>query len=153
MKWLTNIFERFGRCTSGTALIEAALVLPVAVILMVEVVDFGRFFMTRATAEKSMRDGVRYLTLLPAGAVCGWGLDNAKRLAVFGNLAGTGDPVVSGWATTDVSLSTPSTCTTSPLGVIRLTANVPFAATMWQAIGLPATITLSVQHEERWIGQ
>src|SRR5690242_2256134 len=106
MRRLSKILERFKRCTSGTALVETALIMPLAIILMVGVVDFGRVFMTRATAQKSMRDGARYLTLLPASAVCGWGLTNAKNLAVYGNLAGTGTPLVTGWAITDVSLVT-----------------------------------------------
>ncbi len=148
------MLHRFNRCTSGTALIEAAVVVPFAIVLMVGVADFGRVYMTKATAQKSMRDAVRYLTLLPADSVCrSWALTNAQNLAVKGNIAGSGAALLDGWVVGDVSLSLPTTCATPPLGVIRVSANVPFTAIMWQVLGLPSSMTLSVQHEERWIGQ
>jgi hypothetical protein len=83
---------------------------------------------------------------------------NAKNLAVYGKLvANPGSELLTGWTPADVSLSLsdPVDCKSSTLTlcIIRLSANVPFSGTMWQAIGLPSTITLVVQHEERWIGQ
>jgi Flp pilus assembly protein TadG len=152
MKSLTDIVRRFRRCTSGTAMIEAAILMPVMVIFMVGVADFGRVYGTLATAQKSMRDATRYLTLLPPSAVCGWGLTNAKNLAVYGNVTGTGSPLITGWTTSNVTMEVPTSCTTNP-GVIRLSTDVPFTAIMWSVLGFSNSITLNTKHEERWIGQ
>ena len=112
--------------------------------------DFGRAYTTSSTADKSMRDATRYLAHLPFSAVCGWGLTNAQNLAVYGNTAGTGNPLITGWSTSNVTLAQPTSCASNPASdqIVKLTASVPFTAIMF--VGLAST--LYAQHEERWIG-
>jgi hypothetical protein len=170
MRFLRNILLPLARCTSGTATLEAAVILPVAISLMAGGIEFGRIYSVASTADKSMRDAARYLARVcdstnfigpcpSAAAVCGWGLTNAKNLAVYGNLAGTGNPLIAGWATSDVTLLQPTDCSSLPT-IIQLKATVPFTAIMLSAatsvlsgVGLSNSITWNVQHEERWIGQ
>lgn len=162
MTLLLNLLLRLVRCTSGTATLEGALVIPVAISLMAGGVEFGRVYSTASTADKSMRDAARYLArvcdpnftggCISATAVCGWGLTNAKNLAVYGNLSGTGNPLITGWSLSNITLQQPTDCSTLPT-IIQLKATVPFTATMLSAVGLSNTITMNVQHEERWIGE
>jgi Flp pilus assembly protein TadG len=161
-----NLLLRLVRCTSGSATLEAALVMPLAIALMAGGVEFGRVYSAASTADKSMRAAARYLaripcaTVSPAGictaapAICDWGLTNAKNLAVYGNLAGTGNALIASWSTSSVTLTLPSDCGALPNPtIIQLTATVPFTAIMLSAVGLSNTITMNVQHEERWIGE
>jgi hypothetical protein len=141
--------------------------MPLAISLMAGGTDFGRVYSVSSTADKSMRDAARYLARMPcdaavlgtctsAAAICGWGLTNARNLAVYGKLTvAAGDqPLIEGWSTGDVSLALPTNCGALPSpAVIRLTATVPFTGIMLGAVGLSNAITLHVSHEERWIGE
>src|SRR5262245_15507922 len=153
MTSIWNLLLRLARCSSGSAMVEAAVVMPVAISLMAGSIDFGRAYWASSTADKSMRDAARYLARVPQAAVCGWGLTNAKNLAVYGNLAGSGAPLINAsWSTTNVTLAQPTDCGAA-FTVIRLQATVPFTALTLTAVGLSNSITLNVNHEERWIGE
>lgn len=144
---------------SGTALLEMAIVLPVSVALFIGVIEVGRAYFTRATGEKSIRAAVRYLTNLPASGICtttgsptGWGVLRAQNLALYGNVQGTGSVRVAGWSVGDITV-TSSVCPIAAGAMIKISATVPFKAVGWQYMGLPATLNMTVQHEEKWIGQ
>jgi Flp pilus assembly protein TadG len=77
---------------SGVATIELALILPLLLVLSMIVVDVGRALMQYNTLAKSVRDAVRYLSMQTPGT----GIDSARNLVVYGNLSGTGAPVVPG---------------------------------------------------------
>ena len=68
MRSLFKLLARVACCTSGNALVEMTLVVPLAVALMVGAVDFGMGFSAQATLGKSVRDAARYVAGLPAGA-------------------------------------------------------------------------------------
>ena len=142
--------RQFQRCSSGNSLLEAAIVLPLAVTLMVGIVDFGLAFRTKAIAEKSMQNAARYLSTLPTAAVCGWGWTNAKNLAVTGNLAAVSSsnpPLIANWTTGNIHLTAPTSCANTPT-TIDVYADVPYSPVFWQA-----SITMRAYHQERWIGQ
>jgi hypothetical protein len=139
------------RCTSGTATLEGAIVIPVAISLMAGGVEFGQLFSAYGTAEKSMRDAARYLARVPQTGICTWGRQNARNLALYGNLSGTGNPLIPTWTdptTVDVYPSCPP-----PSDVIDLRANVPYTGLMFGAIGLSNVWTLYAKHQERFIGE
>jgi hypothetical protein len=145
------VFQRDG---SGASFVEAAVVLPILLIIVMGAFDFGRAFSTLSDAQRDLRTATRFLSTLPASAVCGWGLVQARNLAVFGNTAGTGTPHVSGWQTADIILQSPTSCSgVTSLGVIRLSATVRYDALIWQSIGLPGSINFNISHEERWQGE
>jgi TadE-like protein len=88
MRSLVKYLLRFARCSSGNALVEMTIVVPVAISLMVGGVDFGLALTTQATASKSVRDAARYLGSLRASE-CTAQIAGAQNLAVYGNLAVT----------------------------------------------------------------
>jgi Flp pilus assembly protein TadG len=151
------------RCESGSALVEMTIILPLAVALMVGVVDFGVGLSTQATANKAVREAARYLSSLPSAACTqGWAQTNAKNLAVYGNTAGTGSPLISGWSTGSVTAtctpcSTTASCgfdqATGPQYVATVIATVSFIPWMYSGtVPVTHTLTLSAQHEERVVG-
>jgi Flp pilus assembly protein TadG len=152
MNAIRNLLLRLAQCSSGAAIVEATLVMPILISLMAGGLEFGRAYWASSTADKSMRDAARYLARVPQADVCTWGLTKATNLAVYGNLGGTGNPLISGWSTTNVTLQQPSDCGTS-FTVIQLQATVPFTALTWSVVGLSNSITMHVRHQERWIGE
>jgi Flp pilus assembly protein TadG len=142
--------KQFWRCTEGAALIEAALVFPVVISLMAGAIDFARAFTAYTLADRSMRDAARYLARVPSAGQCGWGLTNAKNLAVYGKISpGASDqPLVYGWTTSSVTMQTcPST------SVIDLRSPVTFTGLMLSAVLPSNALTFTVKHQERYIGE
>jgi Flp pilus assembly protein TadG len=91
---------RFARCERGTQLVELAIVLPVMLALFGATAEFGRFFYTYQTLSKATRSAARYLTVEPLGGSD----EQAANLVVYGNTAGTGDPLVEGLTTGHVDI-------------------------------------------------
>jgi hypothetical protein len=150
-----SVLLKLARCTSGTATLEGIIVLPLAISLMAGGVEFGRIFAAYGTADKSMRDASRYLARVQLGHVSGWGLDNAKSLAVYGKIGGTDadTPLIPGWTPDTITCSTCADVDAGNTDVIHLQAAVPYTVLMLSVVGLPNAYTLSVQHEERFIGE
>lgn len=101
MKTLPSGLRRFARCERGTQLIELAIVLPVMLALFGATAEFGRFFYTYATLAKATRSAARYLTVEPLGGTD----DKAANLVVYGNTAGTGDPLIEGLTVDDIDVT------------------------------------------------
>jgi Flp pilus assembly protein TadG len=85
--------RRLGRNERGVQLAELAIVLPVLLILFGATAEFGRYFYEYTTLAKAARIGTRYLITADVSAL---EYDNAKKLVVFGNTAGTGSPLIDG---------------------------------------------------------
>lgn len=88
----------------GVALIEFALILPMLLLLSFITVEFGRAIWQYNTLTKSVREAARYLSIQTPGTQ----LAQARNLIVYGNLAGTGSPLVPGLTLDHVSSSGPS---------------------------------------------
>jgi len=101
MKTLPSRLDRFARCERGTQLVELAIVLPVMLVLFGAAAEFGRFFYTYQTLSKATRSAARYLTVEPLGGTD----EKAANLVVYGNTAGTGDPVIKGLTVDDVDIT------------------------------------------------
>ena len=151
---LIRHMSRLARCTSGSAVVEMALIMPIMMSLMFGGVAFGMALSAHATIGKSVRDAARYLGGLPRAAACSsWAIANAKNLAVFGKVnPGPPDPVlISGWKidggpnnNVKVNCSNPS--------IIVVSARAPFRLAMLDSVLCRGPITLSAQHEEERIG-
>lgn len=74
----------------GTQLVELAIVLPVAVLLLASIAEFGRFFYTYTTLSKATRAGARYLISHTPGKKD----VAAQNLVVYGSTTGGTKPVV-----------------------------------------------------------
>jgi Flp pilus assembly protein TadG len=153
MKRLVNNLSEIARSTSGSALVEMTIITPLAILLVVGVVDFGLALFAQATASKSVHNAARYLGSLSKKTVCDnpdWPkiLQKAQNLAVYGTLtAQPGSELIRGWSPTDVQ--TTVDCTQSP-PAITVTATVSIITTSF--LPIPKIFTLSATHEERQVG-
>jgi Flp pilus assembly protein TadG len=89
----------FRRDDRGLQLVELAITLPIIVLLFAAAAEFGRYFQEYTTLAKGNRVAARFLA-----TACADGGDDAaaKNLVVFGNMAGTGNPIVNGLTTGNV---------------------------------------------------
>jgi Flp pilus assembly protein TadG len=94
--------SRFRSDERGVQLVELAIVLPIFILLFGATAEFGRYFYEYTTLAKSARVGARYLA---TAAVNSTEDTNAKNIVVFGNSAGTGNPILSGLTTANVSIT------------------------------------------------
>src|SRR5687767_13477925 len=95
-------FHRFRRDERGIQLVEAAIVLPIFLLLFGATAEFGRYFYEYTTLAKASRVGARYLITAPVTA----GEDAiAKNIVVYGNPAGTGSPVLTGLSPTHIVIT------------------------------------------------
>ncbi len=83
-------------------LVELAIVLPVLVVLFAAAAEFGRYFYEYTTLAKGSRVAVRYLATAITNGDCDAA---AKNLVVYGNFAGTGNPIVTGLKTSNVEIT------------------------------------------------
>lgn len=91
----------FRRDDHGLQLVELAIVLPILIVLLAAVAEFGRYFQSYTTLAKGSRVAARYLA---TASTCGADDPAAKRLVVYGNTAGTGSPIVPGLAVENVDI-------------------------------------------------
>ena len=149
MRSLVKYLLRLARCSSGNALVEMTIVVPVAISLMVGGVDFGLALTTQATASKSVRDAARYLGSLRASE-CTAQITGAQNLAVYGNLAGTGNPLVPNW---NASGGTNNHVNITCGSTIIVSANIPYTSIIGATfLPIESTYTLRTQHEEPQVG-
>lgn len=95
---------------SGVALVELALIIPLLLLLTFITTEFGRAMYEYNAVAKSTRDAVRYLSFQTPGTH----IAEAQNLMVYGNLAGTGTPLVRGLSLANVPAA--SCCTWQTAG-------------------------------------
>ena len=100
MQWL----NRFRRDDQGVQLVELAIVLPILILLFGAVAEFGRYFYEYTTVAKGARTGARYLVSKSATSNANNWEANAKNIVVYGNTAGTGDPILPGLSVANVDV-------------------------------------------------
>jgi Flp pilus assembly protein TadG len=118
----------------GVAIVEFALVLPLLLVMTFITTEFGRAVYQYNTLAKSVRDAARYLSIQTPNSH----ITEARNLVVYGNTAGTGDPLVLGLTTSHVATPEWATAGTDPvIGVVtvRITGYT-FNSLMAQAFGL-----------------
>jgi len=132
------------RCERGTAAIEGAILLPLAISLMAGCVSFGTAYLDYASAQKALRDAARYLARVPSQYACTWGLTNAKTMAIANSSASVG------WTADDIAMV--PACPTASTGAVHLQAKFNYSPMMFGALKLPLSIPLTIDHEEPYVG-
>ncbi|OUR75682.1 hypothetical protein A9Q83_16920 [Alphaproteobacteria bacterium 46_93_T64] len=160
---MLNFIKRFIRDHKGVAAVEFALYLPMLLIMVVGMSEVGFAIVQSTIVEKSLRSGAIYAARseLPLTTTAQTKIANIVK---NGNMTGSGDYLISGWSSTDASLSiTVSNYTISAdssvlgsnqLPVITITARVPYLpifGTLMNQFGMGGyMITLS--HEQAHFG-
>lgn len=112
--------------TLGFASVEFILIISAIYVPMVlGTVDVARGFYHYNTITKSVRNAVRYLSLVPAGA-SGYDtkVNEAKCLVVYGNVACTGAAQVSGLTTSYVTVTGPIDASSGGVNIKLITVEV-----------------------------
>lgn len=109
--------RQFTRNTRGAVLAEAAIALPVIILLLSATAEFGRYMYTYNTLAKATRVSARHISNKPLNSC---NIAQTKNLAVYGNTAGTGSPILPGLTTSQITVTptsgTPTTVTVSVTG-------------------------------------
>jgi Flp pilus assembly protein TadG len=105
-------------------LVEIAIVLPLLLMLFAAVGEFGRYFYEYTTMAKAARVGARFMAAKTIDSASTDWITATKKLVVYGNTAGTGNPVLPGLTINNV--------------------DVKFAGgTYTNGNGVPTTVTIS----------
>jgi len=99
----------------GAATVEFAMMLPLMLILIFVTIEFGRAYYHYNTLAKTVREAARYLSVRAPNV----NVAQAKNIIVYGNPAGTGNPVVPGLSVSNV-----------PNPTYTVTGNLPVITTV-----------------------
>ena len=90
----------------GVAAVEFGLMLPILILLLFGIVEYGRMFYQYNTLVKSVRDGARYISVYsPTDPSYGTYKTQASCMVVYGNTGCTGSALVTGLTTSKVSIA------------------------------------------------
>lgn len=156
---------RFLRDDRGAVLVEATLILPMVLLLMLGVVEFGRIYQGHHVIEKGLRDAARFLAHVAASCPGGT-ITNAADAATAKNLALTGQPsggsprlpywTDPGTVTVAVScLDNSGAALAGPsfIPTINVSASVPYADAGFLSILGVDPLTLTASHQEVNFGE
>ena len=94
--------HRFTRDERGLQLVEAAIVIPIFLILFAATAEFGRFFYEYTTLAKAARNGARYLS---TRFVTTAEITATQNMVVYGSTTATGTPILTGLEPGDVTVT------------------------------------------------
>jgi Tfp pilus assembly protein PilW len=93
--------RRFLQQERGTQILELAIALPVMLILLGAVGEFGRFFYTYSALENAVRAGARHACKWERNA--SWTIPETTRMVVYGDFSDTSNgPILPGLTTSNV---------------------------------------------------
>jgi Flp pilus assembly protein TadG len=99
LKWV----RRFLGDQKGTQILEFAIALPVMLILLASVAEFGRFFYQYTTLTNAVRAGARHASKWQRNS--SWTIPETRGIVVYGDYgASSGTPIVPGLSPTNVSV-------------------------------------------------
>lgn len=157
---MLNSLNRFRRDRRGAAAIEFGLLVPLFLVFLLGVVEFGRVLAQSNAVEKGVRAGVALAVRSDNPIVAASAQETAiKNLVKYGNTAGSGSVLVDGWteAGATVVIDVVRTYTgggVTGLDVIRVIATVPYTPLvpgLFSFAGL-SSFNIVVDHEQAYIG-
>jgi Flp pilus assembly protein TadG len=155
---------RVRACERGSVLVEAALIVPILMALVVGMFELTRVITDYHSIDKGVRAGARYLARVPASALSTWGIERARCVATRGVAASdascntAGSCILSDWcdaaarATITVIIVEPAPPTTTQRR-IRLVANATLDSPLLTLFNRSGTLNVRVEHEEPFIGE
>src|SRR6267143_5136613 len=94
-------FCRFFKREEGTQIVELAIALPVMLMLLGSVAEFGRFFYTYTTLTNAVRAGARHASKWERNA--SWTFPETSTMVVYGDFSDTSHgPILPGLSTSNV---------------------------------------------------
>ncbi len=99
----TSSKTRLRNSQRGASLVEFTIAATVFLTVTFAVLEFGRALWVYNALADAARKGARYAVLHDANSI-----DDVKRMVVYGNTAGTGNPVVDNLSTTNVDVTYPN---------------------------------------------
>src|ERR1700682_2155511 len=95
--------RRFFRRENGTQMVELAIALPMMLILLGGLAEFGRFFYTYTTLTNAVRGGARHACKWEKGA--SWTVPEVSKMVVYGDFSDTSNgPILPGLTTANVQI-------------------------------------------------
>jgi len=131
---------------------EFAMVLPLVLLVVFGITEFGRAYYQYNTLSKAIRNGARYMSSHTYSSA---NIANAQNMVVYGQTSGSGTPVLPGLTTATIAV-TPSGGTTPyselnpPQEVTVGAVNYPFNSLAPGVISL--NVTFSPQVMFRYVG-
>jgi len=93
--------RRFLKKERGTQILELAIALPVMLMMLGAVGEFGRFFYTYSALENAVRAGARHACKWERNA--SWTIPETSRMVVYGDFSDTSNgPILPGLTTNNV---------------------------------------------------
>jgi len=98
-----QMVRRFLKREEGTQILELAIALPVMLMLLASVAEFGRFFYTYTTLTNAVRGGARHACKWERNA--SWTVPETSRMVVYGDFSDTSHgPILPGLSTSNVQI-------------------------------------------------
>lgn len=95
--------RRFLKEDRGTQVLEFAIAMPVLVLLLAGLAEFGRFFYTYTTLTNAVRGGARHASKWEKNS--SWTVPETQRMVVYGDFNNTSSgPILPGLTTSHVSV-------------------------------------------------
>lgn len=95
--------RRFLKEERGTQILELAIAMPVMLMLLGSVAEFGRFFYTYTTLTNAVRGGARHACKWERNA--SWTIPETQRMVVYGDFSDTSNgPILPGLTTGNVQV-------------------------------------------------
>ncbi|MDG4895300.1 pilus assembly protein [Mesorhizobium sp. WSM4976] len=168
LRFVTRHLKKFRRDQRGAVMVEMTLVAPLMLTLSAGVFEFGNLIHDKLLMEAGLSDGARFAARCNSQIYTDAGLaaincaDIASNIAVYGNVAGTGNARVPNWQKANVTVTIGTGChdavvggvmqyrsTTAQVCVVQADGTYPYTGVgMLSLIGI-GPITLSGSHQER----
>lgn len=147
-----SIGRRFRRDEEGAVLVESIVILPVMIVFLVGILEFGALLYAKLEVETGLRDAARYVSRCPEPISRPQCIVNARNVAVYGTIAPSDADRARarGWAPSDVVITPENFSEGTPIQ-----ASTEFAYPGSPLIGLlniGATIPVASFHQERVVG-
>lgn len=154
---MQHVFRKFRElpsCESGAAMVEAAIVIPLALIMLAGGVEITRGLAYHHAADKAVRDAARYIARLPTRDLAN-NPGRARNLVIYGTwttaLTSNAQSVLAPGTMGAGGFSLDETKLVDE-GIVSIKASITYTFPLLSIIFSDATLVFTVQHEQPFIG-